>query len=62
MTPLEVMDGRINKLKKEITTEKNPATKLQKEALIQQMENVKGEIEGKSNKTFVVSESIKLTS
>ncbi|HNG97381.1 MAG TPA: hypothetical protein PLW93_03855, partial [Candidatus Absconditabacterales bacterium] len=62
MTPLEVMDGRINKLKKEITTEKNPATKLQKEALLQQMENVKGEIEGKSNKTFVVSESIKLTS
>ncbi len=48
MTPLEVMDGRITKLKKEITTEKNATTKSQKEALLQQMEGVKGEIEGKT--------------
>ena len=57
MTPLEVMNGRINKLKKEITTEKNATTKLQKEALLQQMEKVKGEIEGKSN--FNVEEKSK---
>ena len=41
MTPLEVIDGRIDKLKKEITTEKNATTKSQKEALLKQMENVK---------------------
>lgn len=63
MTPLEVMNGRINKLKKEITTEKNATTKLQKEALLQQMESVKGQIEGKvEGKIFIVSESIKLPS
>ena len=62
MTPLEVIDGRIDKLKKEITTEKNSTTKSQKEALLQQMEGVKGEIEGKVEGTFIMSKSIKLPS
>jgi len=57
MTPLEVIDGRIDKLKKEIATEKNPAIKSQKEVLLQQMESVKRQIEGKSN--FNVEEKSK---